>query len=362
MFCINCGAELINGAKFCAKCGTEIIYEEKVQEQSQVTQDEPVADPVFTVEEKPQKSKHFQITVSKKLLIGIATAIIAIIAIILFAVSTNRPIDPDVIEGVEERAISECYETQLSDIEELLDEYYPDLTWKVGKPNGSSELKSHQGLGLTSSDGLYRVFVYVDIYLYRGGDEVGVTSAKLTGDIMLTDRNGGYKFTMMSREVGSDPYMYEGGYGTYTPYSGSSYNYSSNSISSGDGGLWGSEETDGTYNPSSVGDDLDLLEGWWMDEYESSVIYIYREGSTIYATQYDISGEITDEYISNGQQYQDSTCLQVGITSTMYPSPGITTQISYDYSDNGQLLYFDYLSEGSKISDVFYYLENGWYV
>lgn len=208
MFCENCGTKLTDDAKFCGECGAKTSMSHGEEKAKMISQSV-----------SPSKKK--------KLFIGVAVAIAiatAIIAIIVFAVSANKPIDPGVIEGVEERAILECYETQLSDIEKLLDEYYPDLAWKVGKPNGTSELKSHQELGITSSDGLYRVFVYVDINLYSGGEGVGVTSAKLTGDIMLTDRNGGYKFTMMSREVGSDPYMYEGGYGTYAPYSGSSYN------------------------------------------------------------------------------------------------------------------------------------------
>ena len=121
------------------------------------------------------------------------------------------------------------------------------------------------------------------------------------------------------------------------------------------------EQQSSSYSPGKEEEYLSVLDGWWISEYETTVIHVYREGNTLCVDQYDEYGEFFDEYVSNGQIYQDATCLGVGIEPTTY-SPLGAYELEYNYSDNGKKLYFNYLSSGSKIPETYYYLENGWYI
>lgn len=244
MFCQQCGKELPENARFCPACGTQVHsepapdigtalvnsggkaeettkgdHQEKKTETASASQRGPVFRAAGVSSGK---------TGNKKKLIGVFIAVAVIAALVIGITHLNKDIDPEVLSGVEERAILEVYQLSLPELEQRLGELYPDLIWSYHEPNNkNNQLKSPKELGTTN--GIYKVYVYLDIYLYSksSGEQIGVTSAHLTGDVKLTNRTGGYKFVDTVVEVNGDPYMYDGS--SYTGASSQSSSYSEGS-------------------------------------------------------------------------------------------------------------------------------------
>ena len=214
MFCVKCGRQLPDDAKFCVACGnkveipfntskvsdnqTEIASEKKgsVHEGDTLRQNNIVQNKAGL---NKNKTKWFGIG-----LIAIVTVIIVFVAVQMI----TKEVDPEVISGVEERAIEQLAEDSYPEIVAQLEEIYPACTWNVGQPNNSSEMKSPKELGANNS--IYKVTDHIDIMLYGNtGESVGATSATLYSDLKLTNRKGGYSLFNQRVEVSQTPYMFD---------------------------------------------------------------------------------------------------------------------------------------------------------
>lgn len=332
MFCTNCGKPIADDVKFCPLCGS------KVSSDTQEKQEAPV-------EVSPAKAEtsgnQTPVRDRKKLLIGGIIAAVAVIAIVLISVlgtNVNKDIDPKVISGVEERAISELNNNSMKEIEDQLKDLYPSYTWKCMPPNKNSNLKSPKELG--TDDGIYKLEVFVDINLYgSSGNIAGYTAARLKADVKLTNKKGAYQISNAVVAVDSSPYMVE----QDEPAT-----------------IQTQENPSTASQPSSSNVSLDLFEGFWICEDESDVIRITVQGDTLHITKFDTTGEIIDELDSSGQVYSDSESISTGVSSSYYDNEVFSLQMDYNTDTETIYLVVIYDGHASMWPTVYYYLENGW--
>lgn len=306
--------------KFCPFCGSKVGNDSHKKQESPI--ESPPAKPEATGIQTPVKDR-------KKLLIGGIIAAVAMIAIVLISVlgtNVNKDIDPEVISGVEERAISELNNNSMREIEDQLKDLYPSYTWKCMPPNKNSNLKSPKELG--TDDGIYKLEVFVDINLYgSSGSIAGYTAARLKADVKLTNKKGAYQISNAVVTVDSSPYMID-----EDPIVSAPERQQETGQSSSSGASSSPVEYDFI-------DALGYCSIWINFEDDDDVIYT---GNSPYGlgVQIDYKGySIIDAIIQDSTEVyydDDSNCYYIVVTSV--DQDGVTADLSLYYNESTGIL------------------------